>query len=107
MLQRGRGSSLRWWACRPSPAALVKTALPVARSPHFGITAYAAPWLGRTTIAAELLLGPWLISGWRGRAAAIVALLSFFMFSGVIAQNYAPASSAAVRLFWPGVAKDP
>ena len=43
MLQRGRGSSLRWWACRPSPAALVKTALPAARSSRFGIIAYAAP----------------------------------------------------------------
>ena len=68
-------------------AALAKIFWPAARNSLFGTLAHNMPWLTWSIIAIELLLGLWLITGWRIGGAAMAALLLFSIFSGVILHD--------------------
>ena len=68
-------------------AALAKIFVPAVKSSLFGTLDHAMPWLAWATTAVELLLGLWLISGWRNGGAAVGALLLFSIFSGVIVHD--------------------
>ena len=55
----------------------------------FGGISQTVPWLSWSIIAAEILLGIWLIIAWRHIIAAFVALLLLAIFSGAILHDMA------------------
>ena len=65
-------------------AALLKWFDPAGQSTYYGNLAHAAPVVGWAIIAGELLLGGWLLSGFRTGLAAGVALFVLAIFSGAI-----------------------
>jgi len=63
-------------------AALRKWFDPAHQSTYYGNLAHASPMIGWAIVAGELLLGAWLLSGFRTGLAAGVALFVLAIFSG-------------------------
>lgn len=68
-------------------AAAAKLVWPAGALSLFGGLAQAAPWLDWLVVAAEVLPGVWLISGWRRGGAAVGALFLLAVFSGAIVHD--------------------
>jgi uncharacterized membrane protein YphA (DoxX/SURF4 family) len=65
-------------------AALLKWFDPAHQSTYYGSLAHASPMIGWAIVAGELLLGAWLVSGFRTGLAAGAALFMLAIFSGAI-----------------------
>jgi len=65
-------------------AALRKWFDPAHQSTYYGNLVHASPMIGWAIVAGELLLGAWLLSGFRTGLAAGVALFVLAIFSGAI-----------------------
>jgi len=63
-------------------AALLKWFDPAHQSTYYGNLAHASPMIGWAIVAGELLLGAWLLSGFRTGLAAGAALFMLAIFSG-------------------------
>ena len=68
-------------------AALLKWFDPSGQSTYYGTLAHAAPAVGWVIIIGELLLGAWLITGFRAGLAAGTALFVLALFSGAIVAD--------------------
>ena len=68
-------------------AALAKSLLPPGQATMFGELLYAHPWFARSLIGIEIIIGAWLISGWRRSVVVLAALLLLMVFSGVIIHD--------------------
>ncbi len=68
-------------------AALLKWFDPAGQSTYYGNFAHTAPAFGWAIVAGELLLGVWLVTGFRSRLAAATALFSLSLFSGAIVAD--------------------
>jgi uncharacterized membrane protein YphA (DoxX/SURF4 family) len=68
-------------------AALRKWFDPAHQSTYYGNLAHASPMIGWAIVAGELLLGAWLLSGFRTGLAAGVALFVLAIFSGAIVAD--------------------